>query len=115
MDAVKYLKTLSRMKETDAFSVDEFITFIGKTPEHKVEFVEKWGMENEDEEPEPLSIEEEIKGMRTDIAYHDEMIKKLQWVIFQEQLRIDDCEDDIIDLRAEVSCDFPEEETDDDE
>ena len=116
MDAVKYLKTLSRMKETDAFSVDEFIAFIGKTPEHKVEFVEKWGMENmEEEDPGETDIAEEIRRIKRDIEYHNKLIEKIQWIILQEQLRIDDCEDDIIDLRAEVSCDFPEEDLGDDE
>ena len=97
MDAVKYIKTLSRMKEEDAFSVEEFITFIGKTPEHKVEFVEKWGNEN------PAGEEtSDIDKVREDIAYLYKLIKKIQWDILNINLRVDDCEDDIEDLRIEV-------------
>lgn len=97
MDAVKYLKTLSRMKEEDAFSVEEFITFIGKTPEHKVETVEKWGEEN------PAGEEtSDIDKVREDIAYLYKLIEKIQWDILNINLRVDDCEDDIEDLRIEV-------------
>lgn len=97
MDAVKYLKTLSRMKEDDAFSVEGFLDFIGKTPEHKVEFVEKWGNEN------PAGKETtEIGRIREDITYLNNLIEKINWNILNIQLRIDDCEDDIEDLRAEV-------------
>lgn len=100
MDAVKYLKTLSRMKEDDAFSVEGFLDFIGKTPEHKVEFVEKWGNEN------PVKKEtSDIGRIREDITYLNNLIEKINWNILNIQLRIDDCEDDIEELRAEVYCD----------
>lgn len=43
MDAVKYLKTLKRMKEDDSIEMEEWLDFIVSTPEGKVEKVEKWG------------------------------------------------------------------------
>jgi hypothetical protein len=43
MDAVKYLKTLKRMKEDDSIEMEEWLDFIVSTPENKVEKVEKWG------------------------------------------------------------------------
>lgn len=112
MDAVKYLKTLSRMKEEDAFSVEGFLDFIGKTPEHKVEFVAEWAEANEPAEWN-VPIEKEFEAYRTyvnnrfdglhrDVEHHMEMIQKLQYALFEIQLRIDDCEDDLEDLRAEV-------------
>lgn len=125
MDAVKYLKTLSRMKEDDAFSVEEFLAFIGKTPEHKVETVEKWGEERDavdrnvdllkrikarrEELNIPIDVElhdyqeymrNVISDIRTDLERHEKLIENLQWAFFNEQLRIDDCEDDIQDLMA---------------
>ena len=100
MDAVKYLNTLSRMKAEDAFSVEEFIDFIGKTPEHKVEFVERWGNEN------PVKEEtSDIGRIREDITDLYNLIEKINWNILNIQLRIDDCEEDIEDLRAEVHSD----------
>ena len=112
MDAVKYLKTLSKMKETDSFSVEEFLDFIGKTPEHKVEFVEEWAEGHEPAEWN-VPIEKEFDGYRTyvnnrfdhierDVEHHMEMIQKLQYALFATQMRIDDCEDDLEDLRIEV-------------
>lgn len=43
MDAVKYLKTLKRMKEDNSIEMEEWLDFIVSDPENKVEKVEKWG------------------------------------------------------------------------
>ena len=116
MNAIDYLHTLKRMKEGDYFLPEEWLDFLGKTPEHKVEFVESWLADN----PEPIKkrldkfppiddykeyidyLDNVVRDIHRDLVHHDQMIQKLQLILFNEQLRIDDCEDDIEDLRGEL-------------
>ena len=57
MKAATYLKTLRRMKEDETITADEWLDFIGKTPENKVKHVERWKKNNPD--PEDIRKEDE--------------------------------------------------------
>ena len=97
MDAVTYLKTYEKMRDAEGMLPFEHLFDVDSTPEERVAIVEEWGKENNKKK-----IEDVVEEISRIVDKHRTTITELYMEILQLHLRIDDVEEDIQDLIAEV-------------
>ncbi len=91
MDAVTYLKTYERMRETEGLAPFERLFNEETTPEQRVELIEEWGRENP--EKSTRITEEEARAIR-------ESLEDVTAQLFDLQSQMMDLEFEIIDIKG---------------
>ena len=98
MDAVAYLKTYERMRETEGLEAFEPLFHENATAEQRVELVEEWGKEN------PVIMknvyEQEIEEARKKFADKEtrDVLAEVCLQIVELQIRMADVETELEDL-----------------